>query len=172
MKKLLVFIFLFFSIHSDARQLVSDLNEVKDVDIQNLAKHWNNVNIEATDKFPASVYKFSKSKIFNQRSIAALFKSEYTEDIVLNEHIASDNVEVDAYKLAYALFTADPYIDNEDLGDIGKVLKPITDILSQKNNYLVYLVNTYGAFEGVHTSLAVASKETKEVLVLTAGYSE
>lgn len=160
-----------FNLSAKANELVSDMAEISDWGIKNLAESWTASNVQATDKY-SSVYKFPETTVIQKQDIVDLMTGEYTLGVQVNEYNSSDKIELAAFELAYNMFTADPYIDNENLSDLGKVLNPMLKILDQKEDYQIYTADTYGEFGGTHTSLIVISKTTNEVLVLTAGYSE
>jgi hypothetical protein len=171
MKKFMFCLVLLLSLSANATVLVEDISEVSDWGIRNLVESWKESNIQTTDQY-SSVYKFPKTTVIQKQDIEDLMSNEYVLDIQVNEYSATDKIEVSAFELAYEMFTADPYIDNEDLSDLGKVLNPMMTILEQKEEYQIYKVYTSGEFSGSHTSVIFISKSTNEVLVLTAGYSE
>lgn len=172
MKGLILLLILTFSFHARAIQIIHDLSEMSDGNIRELAEKWNEVNIEAADKSTAITFKFDQSSTVQKEDVVALFEDKYTEIVQVNDYTVSEHFEVDAFLLTYSLFTSDPYVDDEDIGEIGKILQPIMKVLKEKDRYQVYQVETVGLFSSIHVSVAIVSMETKEVLILSSGYSE
>jgi hypothetical protein len=145
-----------------------EISSLKSYQLIKLARGFEAAQINATDVYMSA---------FDVRSVNSIKDlKKYAEKITmanLNEVVVSAlNKNQLAYDLAESLMSGDRYSD-VNLRGIGELVQPLrSSILGSRNLKLFWGSSSEERFNSSHNVVVVFDIDSKEVLILSVGYSE
>ncbi|MFP5520582.1 MAG: hypothetical protein ACLGGX_11805 [Bdellovibrionia bacterium] len=160
------------SINSHAKTILEDHQSLRSHELKEIGNGFLDAHVIATDSYITAYHLPALNRVKNiEKYLQSILGSEDT--VTIKDPKNSADLHQLAYDISFELMHGDPYNQNSvDLKHIGSLIMPIFNALKDPS---IIVMSAYGSddqFSARHVYFIAISKTTKEMIILTVGYSE
>lgn len=162
------------NLSAKAQQVIKSPDNLKSMELSQLAKGIENAGINATDVYVTLYAVPGLPQVKNHLAYAEKLGggSDWVDlENVPTEPQTNKDHHSKVFEMTKEIMIADPYAE-DDLTGMGHVLQPLNRVLLSKDFLIFFGSASHEESYSNHTVLVVFSTKTKEALVLSVGYSE